>query len=89
MSDPLAVIRRRLEKAELEHLRRHVADQASRIEFLERQVEQLTSECDSAWDASRHWHDQTTELTRELLAAGSAIGINVHGDMSLVWPKVE
>lgn len=84
MTDPLAPIRRRLEKAELEHLRAHAAQLAERLENMKYERDEARDECASAWSAADHWHDQTMELTRELLALGSAVGITVDGEMGRV-----
>lgn len=76
----LLVLKRRLERAELVHLRRVCAEQAARIDELESQV-------DSAWSMATVHQDAYYEiLERERGAQGPepVIGITRDGEIGIV-----
>jgi hypothetical protein len=76
LNPAIVSIRRRLERCELDHLREHVAEQAERIEQLEREL---------GWaeDTADMWR-HTAEAAQEHLDDGVRIGITVDGAVGIV-----
>lgn len=69
-------IRRRLERCELDHLREHCAEQAERIEQLERELR---------WaDESADMWQRSAEAMQEHLDDSARIGITVDGAVGIV-----
>jgi len=77
-------LRKRLERWELEHLRKHAADLAQRLETAQARIETLESEVWRAWDAADSWRDQTQELVNDLQEAGQTVGLTVDGTLVVV-----
>lgn len=75
--DPLAALRRRLEKAELEHLRQHAADLADRLEKMEQRA--IEAEDQANW----YWQSQM-DLIQSLTEQGETLGMTVNGHIGLV-----
>jgi hypothetical protein len=73
----LASLKRRLEKAELVHLRNHAGELASRLERAE-------EESTSAWAAAEMWREDHLQLMQELAADGHAIGLTKEGTVGLM-----
>lgn len=67
----LAGLRRRLEKAELEHLREHASELAERLEW----AEQATARAE---DQADYWREQCESLIAQL---GNQVGLTVEGDL--------
>lgn len=75
--DPLAALRRRLEKSELDHLRQHAADLAERLEKMEERARLAEDQAD--WYRRAH-----EELIFSLTAQDEVIGITTSGEMGIV-----
>lgn len=67
---------RRLEHAELFHLREHCAELAVRIEQLEAENADLKRELDYAQDCAERWRDDALDAINE---AGCDVGLTVTG----------
>lgn len=68
----IAKIVRRLERLELQHLRRHAADLAERLERAE-------DEAARASDDASFWHQQCMTVLAELQDTGTEIGMTKDG----------
>lgn len=78
MPDPtLTALRRKLEKRELEHLRRHVAELGERLEY-------AVEECTRARECAESWREDAMELIDELQDEGKTIGLTVAGQIGVV-----
>lgn len=84
MTDPLATIRRRLERFELEHLRTHSAELAARIEILLAENEALREEVDRAWSQADMWHDRVDGLIQSITDADMQVGMTKDGEIGVV-----
>lgn len=73
----IANLKRRLDRWELDHLRSLAAQQADRIERLETELE-------IAQQNAEFWHEQATNMVRELQADGETVGITQSGALVLV-----
>lgn len=77
----LRAIRRRLEQAELEHLRRFVDQQGERIEVLEHELQNAHSEADS-------WRRDLFELSAEIAEnCDLQVGMTKDGAIGLIDRK--
>ena len=72
--DPLAPLRRRLDKWELQHLRTHALELAERLERAE-------EESVRAWESAELWRENAFELQQALMDDGATIGITQAGQM--------
>lgn len=72
----LQALRRKLEAWELEHLRQHCAEQAQRIEELEREHDYLLSVCDQ-------WQREAEALREHLDGTVHAIQLGRDGSISV------
>lgn len=70
-SQALAGLRRRLEKAELEHLREHITELADRLEWAEKATAR-------AEDSAEYWREQCESLIAQM---GNQVGLTVDGDL--------
>ena len=67
----LAGLRRRLEKAELEHLREHITELANRLECAEKATA-------LAENSAKYWREQCESLVAQM---GNQVGLTVDGDL--------
>lgn len=72
--DPLAAIRRRLEKWELDHLRQLALE-------LQERLERAEEEASRAWESAEFWRENAMSLQQELWDEGATIGITKTGQM--------
>lgn len=79
MRDPLASIRRTLEKRELEHLREYVAELANRLESAERDRDHYRDQADMWWQSHMNLLDQ-------LHGDGAEIGVDKSGHLHVITP---
>lgn len=84
MTDPLANIRRRLERFELEHLRAHCNELAGRIDLLSEENEALREEIARAWEQADMWHDRVCELHQAITEADLQVGMTKDGEVGVV-----
>lgn len=77
-------IRTRLEKLELEHLRRVICEQAERIEELEAQLTTAREDADYAWQCSDSWQEQHMATLQEAMEMGVQVGLTRDGEVVLV-----
>ncbi len=70
-------LQRRLERWELEHLRRHAAELAERLERAEEDA-QRERECAEAW-----WQT-AMDLQQELMAEGKQLGLTIDGQLGVL-----
>lgn len=77
-------LRRRLERWELEHLRRHAAELADRLERAAAELEQAQDEAQRAWHMAEHWREEALSLAHELMEAGAVVGITQDGQIGVV-----
>lgn len=78
MTEPsISAIRRRLEKWELEHLRRLAAE-------LQERLERAEDEARRAWDSAEFWQQNAMQLQEELLDTGLTIGMTKDGQMGAI-----
>lgn len=77
--DPLAALRRRLEKWELEHLRQHALE-------LQERLERAEEEAARAWESAEFWRDNALELQEALMADGFTVGITRGGQLVATPP---
>lgn len=75
MSDrTLEALRRRLEKWELEHLRRHANELRDRLDRAE-------EEASRAWESAEFWRQNAMDLQEDLMEAGLSIGLTKEGQI--------
>lgn len=74
-------LRRRLERAELDHLRQICAEQAARIERLESDLSdaRFQAECENL--RADMWHDMFHDMAEQ---TGASVGITPAGQVGLV-----
>lgn len=72
--DPLAAMRRRLEKWELQHLRQHALE-------LQERLDRAEEEAARAWESAEFWRDNAMELQEHLIEDGFTVGITKEGQM--------
>lgn len=72
--DPLATMRRRLEKWELQHLRQHALE-------LQERLDRAEEEAARAWESAEFWRDNAMELQEYLIEDGFTVGITQQGQM--------
>lgn len=82
-------IRRRLERWELEHLRRLAADLSERIEQLNDRIELAEEHAQRAWEMAEFWQRHAAELQHELCAAGGQISLTPDGQLIVHTPAQE
>lgn len=73
----LNALRRKLEAWELDHLRQHCAEQAQRIEELERQLRY-------AEQVSEQWQREAESYREHLMNDGKTIGLHIDGQVEVV-----
>ena len=83
----LNALRRKLECWELDHLRRHAAELAERLELTEEQLH-------NARNAAESWREDALELGQQLMEAGKTIGLTVDGQLGVIaappaFPAIE
>lgn len=74
----LARLRRKLERWELAHLREHCAEQAQRIEALERELRQ-------AWAMAEQWQREAEALREDVGARGGVVCLHRDGALEIVY----
>lgn len=74
-------IRKRLDRWELDHLRKLVQEQADRLETAQERIDALESEASRAWDAAESWRMNAMELVDDLQEAGQTIGLTQGGQL--------
>jgi predicted site-specific integrase-resolvase len=77
----IAKLRRRLERAELEHLRQVCAEQGARIEALEAELDEAWREATWADQRADMFHDLANNLAEQ---ADAYIGITRTGELGVV-----
>ena len=75
----IQAMRRRLDRWELEHLRKHAAVLSDRLSDAQAQIEDLESEVSRAWHCAASWQQNAESLVRDLEAAGKSIGLAQNG----------
>lgn len=75
----ITALRKRLDRWELDHLRKHCANLAQRLDDALGRIDTLESEVRRAWDAADLWHAQTQELVADLQEAGKTVGLTTSG----------
>ena len=73
----LSALRRRLEKWELEHLRKLAAELADRLDRAE-------EEAARAWECAESWREDALRLTEELIDEGRTVGLTKAGEIVIV-----
>jgi len=71
----IATVRNRLEKWELEHLRRHANELRDRLDRAE-------EEAIRAWESAEFWRQNAMELQETLVEADYTIGMTKEGQLS-------
>lgn len=77
----ISTLRRRLEKWELEHLRKLAAELHERIEIAEEAKRRAEDEASRAWESAEFWRENAFELQEELMNDGYTIGLTKEGQM--------
>jgi hypothetical protein len=77
----LAVIQRKLDRWELDHLRDLAAAQADQIERLLSEVANLNRQLNHAEDCAAQWHDMCLDSINH---NGQTLGVTVGGDMLIL-----
>lgn len=80
----VAAIKKRLDRWELDHLREHAAQLATRLDDAQARISALESEASTAWQCADMWRDQANELVEDLQAAGQTVGMTQDGHLSVV-----
>lgn len=83
----LARLQRKLERAELEHLRRHTAELAEKLEEAESRIERAEIRAQNAEDAAFMWRDQVLDMQQALdsdTSQARAIGLTPSGALLIV-----
>ena len=81
---PIATLRRRLEKWELDHLRAHAADLHERLERCQCELERTRDELYNASRVAEFWSEAHHELQNHLADRGEAIGLTTEGQLLVV-----
>lgn len=81
---PLAALRRKLERQELELLRRVVAWQGERIEQLQDENARLNDEADAADRFAHFWREEFEALQENSSHASPAVGLTRDGALVIV-----
>lgn len=87
MNRAIATLRRKLERAELEHLRRHTAELAEKLEEAERRIELAELRAQNAEITADMWHDQVWDMQQALdrdTPQARAIGLTPQGALLIV-----
>lgn len=87
MNRAIATLRRKLERAELEHLRRHTAELAEKLEVAERRIELAELRAQNAEITADMWHDQVWDMQQALdrdTPQARAIGLTQSGALLIV-----
>ncbi|MCK2086950.1 hypothetical protein MXC99_01940 [Thauera aromatica] len=79
-------LRRRLERWELDHLRRLAAELQERLDRALDEAERAKEERDRAWESAASWQRHAENLQQELWEAGGGIGITQDGDLLVAGP---
>ncbi|MBI3103220.1 MAG: hypothetical protein HYY98_16960 [Burkholderiales bacterium] len=74
-------IRKRLDRWELDHLRKLVQEQADRLETAQERIDALESEARRAWDVAESWRMDAMELVNDLEDAGKTVGLTKSGQL--------
>lgn len=74
-------LRKRLDRWELEHLRRLTAELAERLEAAEQRCEDLRERVYRAEDAADMWRQDAERLADDLRAIGSDVGLTAAGEL--------
>ena len=75
------VIRTRLARWELDHLRKLAAQQAEQLDAASERIEALEAEVLQAWRTAESWQDDANELARDLQNMGAAVGLTQSGHL--------
>lgn len=70
----IAALRRRLERWELDHLRKLAVE-------LEERLERAEADAASGWIAADQWREEALTLTRELMDSGETVGLTKQGHL--------
>ncbi len=74
-------IRKRLDRWELDHLRKLAQEQADRLEAAQERIEALESEASRAWDTAESWRMDAMDLVNDLEKAGRTVGLTQSGQL--------
>lgn len=83
----LTRLQRKLERAELEHLRRHVAELADKLAEAEARIERAEIRAQNAEITADMWHDQVWDMQQALdrdTSQARAIGLTPSGALLIV-----
>ncbi|KQR55650.1 hypothetical protein [Acidovorax sp. Leaf160] len=84
----LTALRKRLSRWELDHLRSHCAELATKLDSALERIEQLEAENARAWEVADSWYRDAMQLVDELNDEGKAVGLTVSGSL-VVMPPIE
>lgn len=73
---------RRLEKWELDHLRKLAAELNERLERTQEKLRRAEEEASRAWDMAEFWRENAMELQEALMAEDFDIGLTKEGQMA-------
>ncbi|BEP93253.1 hypothetical protein GmRootA79_16370 [Acidovorax sp. A79] len=82
----IAALRKRLHRWELEHLRKHAAELADKLELAQERIEGLESEVSRAWDTAESWRMDAMDLVNDLQEAGKEVGLTMGGALVVMEP---
>lgn len=77
MDTTLTRLQKKLDRWELEHLRQHVSDLATRLEMAEERLTQEEANAD-------YWREQHMAMMRDLTEQGHQIGLTQDGELILL-----
>lgn len=81
----LRSLKRRLDRWELEHLRKHAAELAAKLEAAEQRAEDALRRLSDAEYTAEFWHDQAVDMHNAAAdAAGGMPGITMDGRLVVV-----
>lgn len=82
----IQAMRKRLDRWELDHLRKHAAELADKLELAQERIEGLESEVSRAWDTAESWRMDAMDLVNDLQEAGKEVGLTMGGALVVMEP---
>lgn len=80
----ITAIRRRLDRWELDHLRKLAAELVERLESAQIRISDLESEAALAYSMADSWREDADNLVAELQAIGTTVGMSQDGSLGVV-----
>jgi hypothetical protein len=73
-NNPLSALKKKLERWELEHLRRHAEELAARLEAAEENAR-------NGWECAEMWREDALQLMQDMMEDGHQVGLTKNGEI--------